>query len=78
MEARKWLQGAVWENREAFEAGNHQGVSWAQPLLGAAAEGGPWKEFTVFPGKPCSVCVIHGHAGTKDMDKGTMDPPEPT
>lgn len=43
VEARKWLPGVVWENREAFETGSHGGVSCAQFLLGAAAGGGSWK-----------------------------------
>lgn len=41
VEARKWLQGVVWENREAFEAGQPQAASQAVCLgqLWRSAEG---------------------------------------
>lgn len=31
-----------------------------------------------FPDKLCSTSVLHGHAGTKDTAKGTLETPEPT
>lgn len=78
VEAGKWLWGAVWENREAFEAGSQQGVSRAQSRLGQLLEEGPGKgHYCSIPRQavlhecPTRACRHEGHSQRHTGDSRT-------
>lgn len=63
VEVRKWLQGVVWENREAFEAGQPQAASQALSAWGSC--GGARKGYCSLPKQAmlhaCSPQTLSGH-----------------